>query len=82
MTTVALQKWGNSQGIRLPKRILQELKWKVNDELILYQQDDKLVIEPSHPRKRKSIKELFKNYTGTYQSQEIDWGEPVGNEIW
>lgn len=39
-----------------------------------------LVGEPAHPPKRKSIKELFAGYTGTYKSQEIDWGESVGKE--
>lgn len=82
MTTAALQRWGNSQGFRIPKQLLRELNWKVNDELVLSRQDNKLVIEPVHPRKRKTIKELFEGYTGTYQTQEIDWGEPVGNEVW
>lgn len=82
MATAALQRWGNSQGFRLPKQLLQELNWRVNDQFVLSRQDNALVIEPAHPRKRKSIKELFNGYTGTYQAQEIDWGEPVGKEIW
>ena len=32
--------------------------------------------------KRKTIKELFANYDGNYEKQEIDWGEPQGKEIW
>jgi len=82
MQIAALQKWGNSQGFRLPKQLLRELNWKVDDQLILSRQEDKLVIEPAHPRKRKTIKELFEGYTGTYHPQEVDWGEPVGNELW
>lgn len=39
-----------------------------------------LVAVPAHPPRRKSIKELFDGYTGTYQSKEIDWGESVGKE--
>jgi len=31
---------------------------------------------------RKSIEERFKGYTGNYKPAEIDWGEPVGKEIW
>ena len=30
----------------------------------------------------KSIEELFKDYNGNYETSEIDWGEPKGNEIW
>lgn len=39
------------------------------------------VAEPVHPKMRKSIKELFDGYTGTYQPQKIDWGGAVGKEI-
>lgn len=39
-----------------------------------------LVGEPTHPPKRKSIKDLLDGYTGTYKSQEIDWEESVGKE--
>ena len=26
--------------------------------------------------------ELFANYNEDYEKQEIDWGEPVGKEVW
>jgi len=31
---------------------------------------------------RKSIEERFKGYNGNYKPTEIDWGAPVGKEIW
>ena len=34
------------------------------------------------PHKRKTIEELFANYDGTYEKETIDWGDPVGKEIW
>ena len=37
---VTLQKWGNSQGIRLPKILLDELGWSENDELSISKDDD------------------------------------------
>ena len=34
-------------------------------------------------RKRKSIQELFAEYNeGFFQTEEIDWGKPQGNEVW
>jgi len=30
----------------------------------------------------KSLKERFKDYNGDYKPTEIDWGSPVGKEIW
>lgn len=33
-------------------------------------------------RKRKNIAALFEGYNGTYEPTEIDWGKPVGKEVW
>ena len=39
-----LQKWGNSDGIRIPSSILKTLKLKTNDKLDLQCVDDKIII--------------------------------------
>ncbi len=77
-----IKKWGNSQGIRIPKQILQKLDLKTSDLIDLSIEKDKLIIKKSKNHKRKSIVELFANYEGEYKTQEIDWGEPMGDEIW
>ena len=40
------------------------------------------VDNPIKKSPRKSIEERFKGYTGNYRPAEIDWGAPVGREIW
>lgn len=77
---ITLEKWGNSQGIRLPKVLLDELGWSENDELSISKHEDKIIIQKHN--KRKSIVELFDGYNGNYKSEEIDWGETKGKEIW
>lgn len=76
----SIQKWGNSQGIRIPKTIIDELQWKENEELRINVKNGKIVIEKIY--ERKNIKQLFKDYKGKYQPINIDWGEKVGEEIW
>lgn len=76
----SIQKWGNSQGIRIPKAMLDSLKWSPNTEITLTAEEDKIIIRKSNSR--KTIKELFEGYDGNYEPTQIDWGEPVGNEIW
>lgn len=76
----SIQKWGNSQGIRLPKILLETLNWDDNENVIVTTADNKIIIERAE--KRKDIKELFAGYNGEYVPEEIDWGEPVGREIW
>ena len=80
--TVKIQKWGNSQGIRIPKVILDDLYWSDSDELDLTVDNGKIVIERLEKRMRPDIYELFEGYEGKYEPADIDWGEPSGREVW
>ncbi|MBK1469211.1 AbrB/MazE/SpoVT family DNA-binding domain-containing protein [Parvimonas parva] len=77
MNTI-LSKWGNSQGIRISKEILEELGFKLGDELKLSTQNKVLKIEKSV----KNIKDLFLDYEENYELESIDWGESIGKEVW
>ena len=79
--TTSIQKWGNSQGIRIPKILLETIKWSENELITIEIEDGKLIIEKAK-EKRKNIKELFADYKDDYQPEEIDWGKPEGEEIW
>jgi antitoxin MazE len=78
--TTAIQKWGNSHGIRIPKVILEDLKWNGTERLAVRTENGKLIIERAE--ERKNIKELFADFHEEYIPVEIDWGNPVGEEIW
>lgn len=81
MLTCTIQKWGNSQGIRIPKALLNELNIRENEILSLEINNNKLIIQKRVPEKI-SIKKLFANYKGDYTPNEIDWGNAKGVEIW
>ena len=75
-----IQKWGNSQGIRIPKFILEAVHWNGNENLVIKTDNDKLIIEKAE--KRKNIMELFADFDGEYSPVEMNWGDPVGEEVW
>jgi len=76
-----LQKWGNSDGIRIPSSILKSLNIKTNDILNIEQVDDKIII--SIPKKKKiSLADRFKDYKGKNLAKDFSWDESVGKEIW
>ena len=78
---IRLQKWGNSDGIRIPSNILKALNLKTNDTLNLEQIDDKIII--SKPKKTKiSLKEKFEEYEGKNLAKDFEWDEAKGNELW
>jgi len=79
--TTTIQKWGNSQGIRIPKMLLDSVNWSENEQIIIVVDKGKLIMEKAKG-KRKNIKELFENYKEEYKPTEIDWGETQGEEIW
>ncbi len=75
-----IQKWGNSQGIRIPKFLLDAVQWSDDEQIILSAEKNKIIIEKAEPR--KNIIELFADFDGAYEPVEMDWGEPVGEEVW
>ena len=80
--TTSICKWGNGQGIRIPKNILDVLGWNESEKVEIIVEDNSVKIKKVSAKERKNIKELFKSYDGVYTKETIDWGEPVGKEIW
>jgi len=78
-----IQKWGNSQGLRIAKHLLQEAQIELGDEVEIAVQDGKLVISPlKNMRNRYKLADLIKEIPADYEPEEIDWGKPVGKEVW
>jgi antitoxin MazE len=77
-----VQKWGNGQGIRIPKVFLEELGIKEKEKLEIKISPETQSLIISKPKERKTLEELFEGYEGEYEPIDIDWGEPVGREIW
>lgn len=76
-----LQKWGNSDGIRIPSNILKVLNLKTNDIVDLNCEDDKIII--TKPKKTKiSLKKEFAKYNGENLAKDFSWDESKGKEIW
>ena len=80
-----LQKWGNSDGIRIPSSFLKSLNLKTNDIVELMQKDDTIIIS-KQKKKHLTLEERFEifeklpsNEKGMVES--YDWGEDVGKEI-
>ncbi len=46
-----IKKWGNSQGIRIPKSLLDKVQWSENEKLELNICKNKIILEKSPKRK-------------------------------
>ena len=76
-TTV--QRWGNSNAIRLPKTILETAKLAVNERVEIIAKEGTIMILPAK-RSYNSLEELFEGYEGTYDFAEIEFGR-AGREL-
>ena len=78
-----IQKWGNSQGLRITKNLLADAQLGVGDEVDISVKDGIMIITPSKRKRGKhSLEELVERIPEDYQAGEVDWGEPVGKEVW
>lgn len=77
-----IKKWGNSQGIRIPKAFLESLGMKENDNVELQRVDDSIIIRKMATPQKLTLDDIFEGYTRNYQAQEFDWGGSVGKEVW
>ena len=79
MEQVAIRSWGNSQGIRIPKNILEKMNLKTSDVLELEIKDDTIVLRKQFTH--KSFEERLAEFGGEISVCDFDWGEPVGREV-
>ena len=78
-----LQKWGNSQGVRFTKAILDEAQIRVGDHVNISVRKGQIIVEPVRTvRGKYDLKELVSKLPEDYRTGESDWGPPVGKETW
>ena len=77
-----IQKWGNSQGLRFTKALLEEAQINVGDEVQVSVHKGRIVVEPvTKVRGRYDLEALVSKMPKGYRAEELDWGPPVGKEV-
>lgn len=78
-----VQKWGNSQGLRLSKELLADVHVEVGDPVDVTVREGSLVVTPARRvRGGHSLEELVARVPKDYRPGELDWGPPQGREVW
>ena len=78
-----VQKWGNSQGLRLSKEVLADVEIAVGDAVEVAARDGVLVITPvRRVRGGVDLAQLVREIPADYESSQLDWGPPSGREVW
>jgi len=74
-----IQKWGNSQAVRLPKAALVNARLKENDRVEIRVEDGNLLLVPV--KKHITLQERIAEYTAEYKCSEWETGDPAGKEV-
>ncbi len=83
MMVLKVQKWGNSQGLRLSKQLLDQADINVGDEVeIVVGERQILVKKATQPKPKYDIKELVARIPKGYKAKEVSLGPAVGKEDW
>ncbi len=88
-TQTVIRRWGNSQGIRLSKDILSQMDLKEDDTIGISIYNGKMTIEKVNKPKYLNLQERLETFYKrpideiyVESTQEVDVGDPVGNEQW
>lgn len=87
MPMVTVQRWGNSEGIRIPKTLREQAGISAGSTLLAEIRNGVITLTPTSVRTTQvgeyqvpSLEDLFANYHGGYRGEEWDTGLPVGRE--
>jgi len=78
-----IQKWGNSQGLRISSQVMKNAHISIGDEVDIAVHEGFLVVAPrSRFRGKYNLRQLVSRIPKDYQAEEVNWGEPCGKEVW
>lgn len=83
MIVSKVQKWGNSQGLRLSKQLLDQADINVGDEVEIVVGERQILVKKAAKSKPKyDIRELVVRIPKGYKPEEVSFGSVVGKEEW
>lgn len=76
-----VQKWGNSQGLRLAKHVLENARIAIGDDVEVIVGEEQITIKKV-VRPKFDLAEMVARMPRNYKTREESSGKPVGREEW
>lgn len=80
MMVTKVQKWGNSQGLRLSKQVLDLADIAIGDDVQIIVGDGQITMKKAGSK--YNLAELVARIPKRYKATEVGFGPPVGKEEW
>ena len=78
---VVVKKWGNSASVRIPASVMAAATLSLDQAVDVREESGRIVIEPLR-EETFDIGDLIAGITDDNVHEAIDFGAPVGREIW
>jgi antitoxin MazE len=80
---ITVKQWGNSAAVRLPAPILEAANLKLEQQVEIREENGRIVIEPVEIEPEEiDIDALCAQLDPNEMPELIDFGPPVGKEVW
>jgi antitoxin MazE len=76
-----VRKWGNSAAVRIPASVMQATRLDLDEAVDVREEAGRIVIEPVR-QKSYDLDKLLKGITPKNQHEAVDFGPPMGKEVW
>jgi len=76
-----VRKWGNSAAVRIPASVMRATQLDLDEVVEVREEAGRIVIEPVR-QKTYDLHELLKAITPKNQHDPVDFGLPMGKEVW
>jgi antitoxin MazE len=80
MRNSTVSRWGNSLGVRIPREVAAQLKLRAGGRVRVEVKSGSLTVTPI--RKKWTEAQLLEGVKPEMVQGEMDWGPPVGKEVW
>lgn len=82
-TLTKLRKWGNSYGIGISKKMLGQLRATLPATFKVRVERSRLILDLERDAKAfPTLAEIVASYNPKDPPEYVNWGAPVGKEIW
>jgi antitoxin MazE len=78
---VSIKKWGNSASVRIPVEIMRAVHLVENQVVEMREENGRIIIEPLR-QPEFDLESLITGISNQNLHEEVDFGAPVGKEVW
>jgi antitoxin MazE len=76
-----VKKWGNSAAVRIPASVMKATHLRLDEDVEVREDKGRIIIEPVRGKSYR-LEDLVKGITAKNVPRPVDFGPPIGKEVW